>query len=483
LKLLSHIFILAFCFQIANAQTKKKVKAKPTEKKVMEQKAINFNKANASSVLKKNRILFIFDASYSMLNNWNSGQKMEVAKKLLGEFVDSLKTKSNLEIALRCYGHQFYIGNGKNCKDSRLEVPFGLPYANAQKIKAKLYGIIPTGTTPIAYSLEQCAADFTPCDDCNNIVILITDGQEECGGDPCAISLALQSKGVFLRPFIIGVGLNIDFADAFGCIGKYYDVSNEGNFKQVLNYVLTEATSQTTVQVNLNDINNKPIETDVNMTFYDAATNQMKYQYVHTINHRGKPDTVILDPEITYNIEVHTLPKQVKKEVKLERGIHNTIEISTPQGILNLKTKDGNTLKYTSCIIRQASTDKTFHVQEIGTTTKYIVGNYDLEFLTLPRIKMNNIEIKQSSTNTIEIPHAGTLYLTKSISGFGSIYLEKDNSQEWICNLNTNVNNETYFLQPGNYKLVFRGKSVSDAELTQTKKFNIESNKTVDLKF
>jgi hypothetical protein len=112
------------------AQVKQKPKRKPVEKKKIEttkfeRKSIAFN--HNPTVLKKNRILFIFDASYSMLNNWNSGQRMDVAKKLLGEFVDSLKTKSNLEIALRCYGHQFYIGNGKNCKDSRLEVPFALP--------------------------------------------------------------------------------------------------------------------------------------------------------------------------------------------------------------------------------------------------------------------------------------------------------------------------------------------------------------------
>jgi Ca-activated chloride channel family protein len=408
---------------------------------------------------------------------------MDVAKKLLGEFVDSLKTKSNLEIALRCYGHQFYIGNGKNCKDSRLEVPFALPYFNADKIKAKLYGITPTGTTPIAYSLEQCANDFTPCDNCNNIVILITDGQEECAGDPCAISLALQSKGVFLRPFIIGVGLNIDFADAFGCIGKYYDVSSENNFKQVLGYILTEATSQTTVQVNLNDLNHQPIETDANMTFYDATTNEPLYQYMHTINHRGKPDTIILDPSRTYHLEVHTLPKQVRKDIKLERGIHNIIELDAPQGYLNLTTKDGNPLKTTSCLIKQAGTNKTFNAQNLGSSTKYIVGKYDLEFLTLPRIKMDGIEVKQSSTNTIEIPHAGTLYLSKNIAGIGSLYIETGAQQEWVCNLNADLTYETFFLQPGNYKLVFRGKSLTESELTQTKKFSIQSGKTVDLKF
>ena len=38
-----------------------------------------------------NRILFIFDASQSMLGRWQSGRKIDIAKKLLSSMVDSLK--------------------------------------------------------------------------------------------------------------------------------------------------------------------------------------------------------------------------------------------------------------------------------------------------------------------------------------------------------------------------------------------------------
>jgi hypothetical protein len=47
-----------------------------------------------------NRILFIFDDSYSMYANWNSNIKIEVAKKVMGEFLDSLRNMPNLELAL-----------------------------------------------------------------------------------------------------------------------------------------------------------------------------------------------------------------------------------------------------------------------------------------------------------------------------------------------------------------------------------------------
>ena len=53
-----------------------------------------------------NRILFIFDASQSMLGRWQSGRKMDIAKDLLSNMVDSLRNIENLEIGLRVYGHK-----------------------------------------------------------------------------------------------------------------------------------------------------------------------------------------------------------------------------------------------------------------------------------------------------------------------------------------------------------------------------------------
>ena len=73
----------------------------------------------------------------------------------------------------------------QDCDDTKLEVPFGPN--NHETIKYKLKTINPRGTTPIAYSLEKCATDFPQCSDCRNIIILITDGLEECNGDLSAL--------------------------------------------------------------------------------------------------------------------------------------------------------------------------------------------------------------------------------------------------------------------------------------------------------
>ena len=71
------------------------------------------------------RVLFIFDSSQSMYANWEGGTRMEVAKKLLSNMLDSLRNQQKIELGLRVYGHQRPVPP-PDCKDTRLEVGFGL---------------------------------------------------------------------------------------------------------------------------------------------------------------------------------------------------------------------------------------------------------------------------------------------------------------------------------------------------------------------
>ncbi|MEM1407793.1 MAG: VWA domain-containing protein, partial [Bacteroidota bacterium] len=176
----------------------------------------------------KTRILFLLDGSGSMLASWGKSSRIEVAKELLTDLIDSLKVDPKLQLGLRAYGH-IYSRQAQNCKDTRLEVEFATN--NHRRIIDKLTGIIPKGTTPIAYSLKQAAEDFPLATGYRNIVIIITDGIESCDGDPCAVSLALQRKNIFLKPFIIGIGMSTDYREEFKCIGEFYDAKDQGSFQ------------------------------------------------------------------------------------------------------------------------------------------------------------------------------------------------------------------------------------------------------------
>jgi Ca-activated chloride channel family protein len=258
-------------------------------------------------------------------------------------------------------------------------------------------------------------------------------------------------------------------------MGKFYDVSNEANFKDVLKLVITEALSQTTVEVDLLDILKKPTETDVDMTFYVAGTNSVKYNYLHTINNRGNPDTLVLDPDLLYDITVHTIPPQEKKNIAIVKGKHNVIPIDAPQGFLKLELDGAINKYYPTTIVRKTNEMKTLNVQDFGKTEKYIVGKYDLEVLTLPRIYIKEVEIKQSSTNSIKIPTSGSVLFNKTQSGFGSVYVDDGKTVTWVCNFNPAFTNEIIYLQPGKYKAVYRLEFSKETLKTVEKNFEVKS--------
>ena len=435
----------------------------------------------------KTRLLFVFDDSFSMFGEWQSGKKIEVAKKLMSEFLDSLmnNTSSDIELALRVYGHQFSLWPGPvNCEDTKLEVPFGTIFQNIPKMKKVINSLTPTGTTPIAYSLGRCAYDFPPDKNSRNIIILITDGIEECKGDPCAVSLELQKKGVIIKPFVIGIGLDMNFADSFKCIGKFYDASSENGFKNILNMVVAQALNNTTVQVNLLNIHKKPVETDVALTFYDEFSGVIRYNFMHTLNTLNNPDTIFIDPIGTYKMVVHTIPEVLKTGIKITPGKHNTITVDVPQGYLHLKVGENNTSTYgkLECVIRKKGEMQTLHVLNFNSYDKFIVGKYDLEILTLPRIKFNSVELNQSKTTTIEIPQAGNIAIYKPAPGPSSIYLENQNELVWVCNLNTNAMQEALVLQPGKYRIVYRPLAAKETFHSIEKKFTIQSAETTQVK-
>ena len=424
------------------------------------------------------RILFVFDASQSMYGRWQSDTKFNIATRLFSSILDSLRNLPDLELALRVYGHQKPFPP-QDCSDSKLEVPFAKD--NVNRIKHVLKVISPNGTTPIAYSLSLAAKDFPPCDHCRNVIILITDGMEECGGDPCAVSAELQQKGITLKPFIVGIGKN--FKDQFECVGTYFDASNEKEFTNALKVIISRTLNPTTMQVNLLDQQHDPTETNVAMTFYDTKSGLIKYNFIHSLNAKGLPDTLDVDPLASYRIVVHTIPPISKDSVRLTPGKHTIVGIDAPQGYLTFKASGNATLKYLPCIIRRSGQNQTLNVQQFDQVEKYIIGKYDIEILCLPRIIVKDVDVTQSHTTFVEIPSPGIAVIQRVTNGYGSLYLEEGKGLTWLYNLKDSPQQqETLYLQPGSYRVVFRPKYSNSSSYTEEKSFKVESGQTTNVK-
>jgi len=420
-----------------------------------------------------NRILFVFDASQSMLGRWQSGRKIDIAKQLLTNITDSLKDVKNLELALRVYGHQRSFPP-QDCDDTRLEINFIPSNIFAERVKGKLSMIKAKGTTPIARSLEEAAADF-PIDNSRNIVILITDGKEECGMDPCAVSRLFAKKGIILKPFVIGIGLDKSWKDKLDCVGTFFDATNERDFSNILNIVISHVVDNTTTQVNLLDSLGNPTETNVPLTFYDNFTDIIKYNFVHTMNNMGNPDTMIIDPVLRYKVVAHTIPPVESEVITIRPGEHTIIPLKTPQGKLKITIKTKEDYQF---IVKKANHRETINVQKINNTQEYLTGYYDIELLTLPRQYFKNIRINQNQLTQLQLPSTGLANILLPANGYGGVYLNDGDKLSEIFKFNGESNQYKLTLLPGKYTVIYRSKSSKKYIYTDEKYFVIKSGKS-----
>ncbi len=425
----------------------------------------------------RTRILFLLDGSGSMLAGWSDTNRITAAKNLLTSLVDSLKGTPEVELALRAYGH-LYARSSQNCKDTKLEVGFGP--SNHQRIIQRLAQIEPKGTTPIAYSLEQAAGDFPSTEGYRNIIIIITDGIESCDGDPCEVSLALQRKGIFLRPFVIGIGMNEEFAAQFNCLGTYFDAREIDDFKTALNEAIRTSLEPATVSVELLDEQGRPRETNLNVSFINSLTRASEFDFVHYRDTRGRPDSVTIDPVLTYDVIANSVPPVIKRNVRIEPGRHNVISLTVPRGKLSVMQSGAGVYgENPKALVREKGGRSILYAQQVNTTHDYLSGTYDLEVLTLPRTMLRNVEVRPRETTTLRLPSPGILNIQHAAAGYGSLYVvREDGSQEWVMDLNHNDTKISIALQPGRYKVVFRASMAPGSKYTSIKDVEVKEGQS-----
>ena len=198
----------------------------------------------AAAEADKTYIEFIFDASFSMNESVEKNKsRMDVAKEVMIDLIQNLEDRPGLEVGLRVYGSR-----NTDCDDSILVQDFGSVDAVRGKILDVVRSLKPKGKTPIAYSLEQAAQDF-PSRDSRNIIVLITDGQESCGGDPCAVSYYLQSQGIFYKPYVVGFAMSRSEEARVSCIGTYYSAKDRKSLSEALASIMRKVVEPSQLEI------------------------------------------------------------------------------------------------------------------------------------------------------------------------------------------------------------------------------------------
>jgi hypothetical protein len=138
----------------------------------------------------------ILDTSGSMLDRLEGTSRIEIAKSVLTHLVRD-KLPAGVPLALRVFG------DTPNSCDTRLAVPLG-PLDPAQ-VTGQINGVhvLSSVNTPIGSALKQVASDLAGATG-PRIVVLMTDGEENCGGNPAAAVRALVKSGVDVHVNIVG---------------------------------------------------------------------------------------------------------------------------------------------------------------------------------------------------------------------------------------------------------------------------------------
>ena len=193
-------------------------------------------------------IEFILDVSGSMEKELGGEKQIDSARNALKKSLNEIP--AGQMVAIRVYGHRIDKANkAESCKDTELLVPF--KEVDKGEINLAVGSLQPKGYTPIAHSLEQARNDLYDVGlgrESERVVILLTDGEETCGGDPLAVLRKLKAEGFNVTVYTIGFNVNDvarkqlkEIADFSG--GKYFDANNS----QQLNNALKEATQQSLV--------------------------------------------------------------------------------------------------------------------------------------------------------------------------------------------------------------------------------------------
>lgn len=423
----------------------------------------------------KTRILFIVDYSGSMQVQWGEDKKFDVAKKVLFNLTDSLqKSNKNIEIAVRVFGHQSHRTKN-DCLDSKLEVPFS--NHSAENIKTAFDKIVAQGNTPIAYSLLEAAKDFSNDKESINSIILITDGLENCEGNPCDAVVELKKKRITINPYIIGLDIESDLISDFECIGTFINAKDEETFTKILEKAVKKVTDETSVEINLLSKEKKLIS-NTPITFYNHFTGEVVYNFIHALDKQGKADTIYLDPRGVFDIVIHTFPSLTVENVELKAGVHNIINIPVLKGKLDFdyeKAYDDPKIYY---VLRPLKKDNIIY-SNILEDKMFISDKYNLTVLSTPFVDepIKNIPIERGVHQIIK--ENGKLEIDVKTPILASLYVLTKGKWIIVKDFGLLKTKTVIKLQPNKYKLVFINQNTEKSENTRIRDFTILENKTV----
>ena len=157
------------------------------------------------------RIIIILDSSGSMAGRIGGKRKIDIARSAVRNLLGKLP--SDIKLGFVAYGHR----RKGDCADIETIYKLGTP--DVAGISRAMRALQPVGNTPLGDAVRLAAERLRYVEQ-KATVILVSDGKENCGVDPCALGRELKSRGIDFRTHVVGFNIKKSEEAGLRCLAK-----------------------------------------------------------------------------------------------------------------------------------------------------------------------------------------------------------------------------------------------------------------------
>ena len=182
-------------------------------------------------------LIAVIDGSSSMYDRINGEFKLLLAQRAVRELAAALPADSRVGVI--AYGHR----EQRSCDDIETVVPFAAP--DLDRLNAGLDRLRARGKAPLSAALQR-AFGLAQQQRRPTTILLLTDGVDNCGYDPCATVRNAASRGIPFTMQIIGFRVNQETAAVLNCMadasaGEFVNVRRVSELDDTLGHMLFAA--------------------------------------------------------------------------------------------------------------------------------------------------------------------------------------------------------------------------------------------------
>lgn len=231
------------------------------------------------------RVIIAIDGSGSMAGRIGGETKLALARQAALGFIDGLPSK--VQASLLVFGQQgdnSEAGKAKSCRGIDVLAPMSTDRAG---LTAAVHQVRAIGWTPLAAGLERAQALLdTAAKPGEQVIYVVSDGEETCGGDPVAVARRINGGNTRAVVNIIGFGLPSREAAALKAVadaggGSFVNVQTRADYDRTVEMVResnrrSANAVRTSNAISRNAVNTSNMASDASLCISDLVEGENK---------------------------------------------------------------------------------------------------------------------------------------------------------------------------------------------------------------